>query len=110
MLERIYEHLERPRSSYFITGHPGRNRVNGRLELVYDDWLYPVFESLGLAESRSSWLGPPLAMGPVRAVVSTSERPTIEGTTLDLRRLGYRPDVSLGPYFVWTRPAVRRGE
>ena len=103
MLERIYDHLERPRSSFFFTDHPGRNRVNGRLELVYDDWLYPVFESLSLAESRSSWLGPPLAMGPVRAVVKPNDGPLIDGTTLDLRRLGYRPDVSLGPFFVWTR-------
>ena len=60
-LERIYEHLEQPRSSYFFTDHPGFNRLNGRLELVYDDWLYPVFESLGLAEPRSPWLGPALA-------------------------------------------------
>jgi hypothetical protein len=100
---RIYELLGRPRSSYFFTDRPGFNRVNGRLELVHDDWLYPVFESLGLAEPRARWLRPALVSGPVRAVVSKTDRPWIEGTDLDLRRLGYRRDVNIGNFFVWTR-------
>jgi hypothetical protein len=102
-IDRIYDRLGRPRSSYFFTDRPGRNRINGRLELVHDDWLYPVFEKLGLAESRSRWLAPALANGPVRAVVTTNPHPVIEGTALDLRRLGYRPDVRLRSFFVWTR-------
>jgi hypothetical protein len=100
---QIYEHLGRPRSSYYFTDRPGFNRVNGRLELVHDDWLYPVFESLGLAEPRALWLRPALVSGPVRAVVSKTDQPRIEGTDLDLRRLGYRRDVSIGNFFVWTR-------
>ena len=92
-----------PRSSYFFTDRPGINRVNGRLELVHDDWLYPVFESLRLAEPRSHWLGTAIVSGPVRAVVAPNDRSFIEGTTIDLRRLGFHSDSSLGPFFVWTR-------
>jgi hypothetical protein len=62
-----------------------------------------VFESPGLAEPRSRWLGPALVSGAVREEVSKTDRPRIEGTALDLRRLGYRRDVSIGNFFVWTR-------
>ncbi len=103
VVEQIYEHWKWPRSSYFFTDRPGINRVNGRLELVHDDWLYPVFESLDLAEPRSRWLGRAIVSGPVRAVVNTNDRSLIEGTTLDLRRLGFHSDASLGPFYVWTR-------
>ncbi len=103
IVEQFYEQLKRPRSSYFFTDRPGINRVNGRLELVYDDWLYPVFESLHLAEPRSHWLGTAIVSGPVRAVVATNDRSLIEGTTLDLRRLGFHSDASLGSFYVWTR-------
>jgi hypothetical protein len=103
IVEQFYERLKRPRSSYFFTDRPGINRVNGRLELVHDDWLYPVFESLRLAEPRSRWLGTAIVSGPVRAVVATNDRSLIEGTTLDLRRLGFHSDASLGPFYVWTR-------
>jgi hypothetical protein len=99
----IFAHLGRPRSSYFFTDRPGLNRLNGRLELVYDDWLYPVFESLGLAESRSGWLSRALVEGRVLVVIATTERPLIEGTTIDLSRLGYRREVHSPPFFVWTR-------
>jgi hypothetical protein len=99
----IFAHLGRPRSSYFFTDRPGLNRLNGRLDLVYDDWLYPVFESIGLAEPRSGWLGQALEAGRVRVVISQTERPWIEGTTIDLRRLGYRRELHSPPFFVWTR-------
>jgi hypothetical protein len=102
-LAQVDEQLHRPRSSYYFTDRPGLNRLDGRLELVHDDWLYPVFESLGLAEPRASWLGPALARGAVRVVVCTGPGPMLEGTTLDLRRLGYRPTVRRDPFFVWTR-------
>ena len=101
--EQIYDHWKWPRSSYFFTDRPGINRVNGRLELVHDDWLYPVFESLRLAEPRSHWLGTAIVSGPVRAVVAPNDRSFIEGTTIDLRRLGFHSDSSLGPFYVWTR-------
>jgi hypothetical protein len=71
--------------------------------LVHDDWLYPVFESIALAEPRSRWLGRALVKGPVRTVVATTKLPWIEGTKIDLRRLGYRSDSSVGPFYVWTR-------
>ena len=29
----------------FFADRPGLNRVHGRADLVYDPWLYPVFES-----------------------------------------------------------------
>jgi len=100
----LEDYLRRPRSSYFFAGRPGLNRTDGRLDLVYDDWLYPVFESYGLAEPRSLWLRPALASGTVRVVVNNSARPVLEGTTLDLRRMGYRPDAKMEPYFyVWIR-------
>jgi hypothetical protein len=102
--ETLYNHLHMPRSSYFFTGRPGFNRCNGRLDLVYDDWLYPVFERSGLAELRSRWLRRALVSGPVRVVIKSSPGPEIEGTSIDLRRLGYRLDATLEPYFyVWIR-------
>ena len=64
----MVEHLKLPPSAFFFLERPGINRVNGRLELVYDDWLYPVFESLHLAEPRSGWLG--LRSDPARYVRS----------------------------------------
>jgi hypothetical protein len=33
----------------FVVDCPGMNRLHGRLDLVYDEWLYPVFETMGLA-------------------------------------------------------------
>lgn len=100
----LEDYLRRPRSAYFFAGRPGLNRTGGRLDLVYDDWLYPVFESLGLAENPSRWLHPALASGTVRVIVNNSARPVLEGTTLDLRRMGYHADAKMEPYFyVWIR-------
>jgi hypothetical protein len=101
--EKIFEELNQPASAFFFIDRPGFNRVGGRLDLVYDDWLYPVFESLHLAESRSAWLGRSLQSRTLRAVVATSPGNRIEGTVLDLRMLGYHRDISVGPFFVWTR-------
>jgi hypothetical protein len=101
--EELYEYLGRPRSSYFFVDRPGFNRLNGRIELVYDDWLYPVFESVALAQPRSWWLGPALASGPVKTVVATRPDAVIEGTTINLYGLGYRPRVEAKPFYVWTR-------
>ena len=104
LLHSVNEHIKLDKESYFFASRPGINRVNGRLELVYDDWLYPVFESAGFAELRSRWLGRALAKGPVRVVVKGSEGPVLEGTAIDLRLLGYRPNSKLPPYFYnWVR-------
>ena len=66
-----------PPSDVFFADRPGLNRMNGRLDWVYDDWLYPVFESLKLAEPRARWLRSLLGTpGTVRAVVLESDGPT----------------------------------
>ena len=63
LMKQLDEHLGRPRACYYFTDRPGLNRLDGRLELVHDNWLYPVFESLRLAEPRSAWLGAGCAPG-----------------------------------------------
>ena len=78
-LARLLKAVNRPSSELFFVDLPGANRVQGRLDLVYDPWLYPVFESIGLAEPRSIWLEEALATGPVRVVATASSRPTIDG-------------------------------
>jgi hypothetical protein len=102
-VDQIFEHLKLPRSAVFFTDRPGRNRLAGRLGLVYDHWLYRVFESARLADPRSGWMPAVLARGDVRAIVTTSDRPELEGTGIPLRHLGFRPDVNVGPYYVWVR-------
>jgi hypothetical protein len=103
----LYKHLKRPRSSYFFTDRPGFNRVNGRLDLVHDHWLYPVFESLGLAEPRSRWLGQALTSGPVRAVVSTTDRSGSKGRTSTCAASATGPTSTWGPSS--SGPADARG-
>ena len=34
----------RPAAEVFFVDLPGLNRLHGRIDLVYDPWLYPVFE------------------------------------------------------------------
>jgi len=103
VIAQISQVLGRPSSEFFFVGRPGDNRVRGRLDLVYDDWLYPVFESMNLAEPRSIWLRRALTAGPVRFVVNTSESPRIDGIGLTLPRLGYARRLKAGPFFVWER-------
>jgi hypothetical protein len=100
---QILHQMKRPRSEYFFADRPGLNRVSGRLELVYDDWLYPVFESLRLAEPRSVWLRRALTSGPVHVVVQTSDRPRVAGLEPTLYALGYHSTIRVGPFFVWAR-------
>jgi hypothetical protein len=90
-------------TAFFFAGRPGWNRVHGRLDLVYDDWLYPAFESIHLAEPRSNWLRAALTRGAVHAVVTTSDSPRIDGLGQTLKDLGYVARFQLGPYFVWER-------
>jgi hypothetical protein len=99
----IVGHLGQPRSAFFFPDHPGLNRLGGRNDLVYDPWLYPVFERLGLAEARSGWLAAALASGTVWVVVKTSRDARIEGVEPNLYALGYLPDVRVGPFYVWKR-------
>ena len=99
----IFEAVRQPPSAFVFLDRPGFNRVGGRFDLVYDDWLYPVFESMHRAEPRSGWLSMALRDRRVRVVVSTYPASRIEGTGLDLRTFGFRSDIQVGPFFVWTR-------
>jgi hypothetical protein len=100
---QILRTLGRSPTEFFFAGRPGWNRVNGRFDLVYDDWLYPAFESLHLAEPRSSWLQQALTSGDVQFVVTPADSPQIEGLGRTLEQLGYVPTVPVGPYLVWER-------
>jgi hypothetical protein len=102
-IAQIFQETGRPQSEFFFVGRPGDNRVFGRLNLVYDEWLYPVFESLNLAERRSSWLRRALVAGPVHFVVNTSADPKIDGVGSTLPELGYTRRIQVGPFYVWER-------
>ena len=83
---------------------PGINRLNGRLDLVYDDWLYPVFEAIHLAQPRSIWLQRALYSGGVDFVITKTESPNIDGLGPTLTQLGYRRDTKFGTsYYAWRR-------
>jgi hypothetical protein len=102
-LARIFENYRRPTSEFFFLGRPGDNRLYGQQSLVYDDWLYPVFESIHLAEPRSVWLTRALADDNIRYVVTTSESTTIEGLGRSFRELGYHRGIKVGTFYVWER-------
>jgi hypothetical protein len=109
-LARVSKLLGRPSPEVFFVDLPGANRLHGRLDLVYDPWLYPVFESIGLAEPRSMWLAQALSTGAIRIVVSTSDRPRIEGLGSTLNALGYEDPIRVGDYFIWRRPVLDRAQ
>lgn len=102
-LGAVFARVGRDPRGVFFVGRPGLNRVHGRAELVYDDWLYPVFESVKLAERRSGWLGRALGSGSVRYVVAGSESPRVEGLDRDLAGLGFVPSFRVGPFYAWER-------
>jgi hypothetical protein len=102
---RIVDRLNRPSPEFFFVDRPGDNRVHGRLDLVHDNWLYPVFESMGLAEPRSIWLRHALETGPVRVVLMTSAGDRIECLDQSLAQLGYVPRGGFAPFHVWIRPS-----
>ena len=101
-LARIFASTWLPPSAVFFADRPGLNRMNGRLEWVYDDWLYPAFESLKLAEPRRRWLrsmlGRPAA---VRAVVLESDGDRVDGIPEPLPALGFVRAGRSGPFRVW---------
>jgi len=100
---RIIARLNRPPEEFFFVDRPGDNRVHGRLDLVYDNWLYPVFESIGLAEPRSTWLRHALESGPVRVVLTSSAGDRIDGIHQTLVELGYVHRGWLAPFHIWIR-------
>jgi hypothetical protein len=107
-VDKIFTTLRAEPSAVFFVDRPGDNRLHGRLDLVYDDWLYQVFESLGLAQPRSVWLRHALRGGTIRYVINTSDDPAIAGLPETLPRMGYVPSIQVGPFYVWKR--VARGE
>ncbi len=101
-LRRIFATTGLPPSAFFFADRPGLNRMSGRLEIVYDDWLYPALESRKLAEPRGRWLRPMLASGTlVRAVVLESDNTRVDGILEPLSALGFRPAGRFGPFRVW---------
>jgi hypothetical protein len=82
------------------------NRLNGRLDLVYDAWLYPVFEAIGLAQPRSIWLERALTDGSVQYVITTAPEPHIDGISQRLPGLGYFPKYQIGPFYAWERSVL----
>jgi hypothetical protein len=106
---QLFVAIGRPPSEFFFVDRPGDNRLYGRPELVYDHWLYPVFESIHLAEPRSTWLRHALTAGPVHFVINTSESEQIEGVGLTLPELGYSRRIQIGPFVVWERTGPSSG-
>ncbi len=102
-LAQIFDYARQPPSAIYFADRPGLNRINDHLDLVFDDWLYPVFESLQLAAPRSRWLRPQLVAGLIRVVVIASDRPRLDGIPETLPELGYLTVVQFGPFRVWTR-------
>ena len=101
-IDHVFDELGHPPTQrLFFVALPGLNRVYGRLDLVYDGWLYPVFESLHLAEPRSSWLRRALRSDSIGFIVTATDSPVIDGLPEPINRLGYAPDIKVGPYFVW---------
>ncbi len=95
-------------AEYFFVDRPGANRRNGRFDLVYDDWLYPVFETIRLAEPRSGWLAAKLIDGSVNYVVNTSDSDGIDRVTPSLPALGFVRRIHVGDSYTWERPAYAR--
>jgi len=108
-VRRIFDHFGRPSSEYFFAARAGDNRVHGRPGLVYDDWLYPVFESIHLAEPRSIWLRRAVTSDDIRFIVKTSDAPSVDGLGEPLADLGFIPSIQVGPFYVWERVAFRPG-
>ncbi len=108
-VDRLFEHFKRPPKEFFFTDRPGVNRTYGRVELVFDDWLYPVFEAIHLAQNRSTWLASALMSGETQFIVNKSGSPEIEGLGLSMSQLGFVSDSKLGDdFFVWRRIPFER--
>jgi hypothetical protein len=101
--DRVVELVGRPPDEFFFVDLPGDNRVQGCRDLVYDDWLYPVFESMRRAEPRSRWLRNALISSRIHVIVTTSAGPRIAGIEETLPKLGYAPLLYVEPYYVWSR-------
>jgi hypothetical protein len=104
LIQKLLERTGARPDTIFFVDRPGFNRVDGRADLVYDPWLYPVFESIKLAEPRSAWLARAIIEGgPVRVVVVGSPSVRIDGLTRTLPEMGYALRLRIGPWFIWAR-------
>jgi hypothetical protein len=88
-------------SQYFFAERPAFNRMAGEVDLVYDDWLYPVFEAAGLAESRSEWLGRAVVDHRVRFVVTTADISRIPGMDMVRPTYRFRAVGAFGPFRIF---------
>ena len=109
-VEVLLGNLKLPAEELYFAGRPGMNRLYGRTDLVFDDWLYPVFESVHLAEPRASWLRDALTDGSVRFVITTSRHPRIDGVRETLGSLGYVPRSEFESLYVWERLRSAAGD
>lgn len=98
---RVIERVGRPASKIYFADRPGDNRMLGRRDLVFDPWLYPVFESLGWAEPRDEWLGEAIRRRSITVVVVAGDQTMIAGVARDLRDLGYRLTDRVGFFRIW---------
>ena len=105
---RVLDEMKRPSSELYFAGRPGLNRLYGQPDLVHDDWLYPVFESMRLAEPRSAWLELAVTRGAVRFIVNGSDDPRIDGLDKPLPSLGYVRRFQVRSFYVWERVSMRR--
>jgi hypothetical protein len=100
LTRKLFEGADKAPDTFFFVDRPGLNRVHARADLVYDPWLYPVFESMRLAEPRSVWLARALETGPVRLIVTSTQQSRIDGIPASLPELGYARS-RFGPWLVW---------
>lgn len=108
-LNEMFVTLGVPRSTSFFADRPGLNRMIGRLDIVYDDWLYSAFERARQAEPRSRWLRILLeSPAAVVVVVLESDRHDVEGVPLPLSALGFEPAGRYGSFRAWIRMPGRR--
>jgi hypothetical protein len=106
--ELVLSKLTEPTSDVYFAGEPGRNRQYGRTDLVFDHWLYPVFESVHGAEPRSNWLRAALTDGSVRFVITTSKDPRIDGLDEPLTSLGYAARIEIASVYVWEQVRIQK--
>lgn len=102
-LNAMFASLDLPRSTYFFADRPGLNRMIGRLDIVYDDWLYPAFERARRAEPRSRWLRRFLESPTAVVVVLESDRHDVDGVPVPLSALGFELAGKYGGFRAWIR-------
>ena len=99
------------RDERFFAQLPQYNRLYGRQDLIYDDWLYAAFQDLKAAEPLDRWVMPELVAGRVHWIIGVDRSgDRVPGLTATLPELGFRPERTFGPYHVWRRLGTERVE